>query len=196
MAAKSLKARWGKKPKLLRLGHMSFLICDVNIWDILSAPQVQNTARITVIQFPILNTEDEKYTADSPRIRPYSNKILSDFAKWFTFHSQMTCRYYKNISSRNRFLINIWTTLRYLNSCYSLVWIYFHRVVMAGSDAFFFSPSVNTNNCNIYSQLDLTLLKVVYRIILFLFFWLHKQPTNMCKLNVLVHLKYKWLNVL
>lgn len=46
-----------------------------------SSPQVQNTARITVIQFPILNTQDEKYTADSPRIRPYSNKILSNFCQ-------------------------------------------------------------------------------------------------------------------
>lgn len=48
-----------------------------------------NIARITVIKFPILNTQDEKYTADSPRIRPYSNKILSNFAQWFTFCSQM-----------------------------------------------------------------------------------------------------------
>lgn len=71
------KNKTKKNPKLLWLGHMSFLICDVNIWEILSSPQVQNTARITVIQFPILNTQDEKYTADSPRVRPYSNKILS-----------------------------------------------------------------------------------------------------------------------
>lgn len=56
------------------------MICDANILKKNSVTaSVQNTARITVIQFPILSTQDEKYTADSPRVRPYSNKILSNF---------------------------------------------------------------------------------------------------------------------
>lgn len=82
------------------------------------------------------------------------------------------------------------------------------RVVMAGSRAFFFSPlSLNMNDCNICFEItsasarfDLPRLNIVCHYSLsfffFFFFWLHKQPTNMCKLNILVHLMYKWLNVL
>lgn len=73
-----MKKNKTKQPKLLLSGHISFsiLICNVNVWEIL----VQNIARITVIKFLILNTQDEKYTADSPWIRPHSNKISSNLS--------------------------------------------------------------------------------------------------------------------
>lgn len=45
-----------------------------------------------------------------------------------------------------------------------------------------------------YIWLELLRQSFFFIIILFPCFWLNKKPTNMCKLNILVHLKYKWLN--
>lgn len=42
---------------------------------VISSAQEQNIAWFTVNHFPILNTQDENNTADSPGIRPYSDKI-------------------------------------------------------------------------------------------------------------------------
>lgn len=60
MAAKSLKAGWRNKPTLRLLGRVSSMIFNANVWEVLSSPQVQNIARITVIKFPILNTHKMK----------------------------------------------------------------------------------------------------------------------------------------
>lgn len=125
-------------------------------------------------------------TADLPGIRAYSNKILSNFAKWLTFCLQMMFCYYKNISSLLH--CNYW----YLNLCYSLVLIYFLLVMMTGFDALCFQW--NWKTFENLGKLRLKLPKESF--FSFLVFWLQKQPTNMCKLNILVHLKYKWLNVL
>lgn len=65
-----------------------------------------------------LNTHDEKYTADSARMRPYSIKILSNFCQIvYTLLSDDVCDSYKNIYRLVATFINIWTTLWSLNSC-------------------------------------------------------------------------------
>lgn len=108
-----------------------------NIWGILSSAQVQSfCTNYSNSIFLFWTHRMKKYTADSPRIRPYRHKILSNSPnglhsayRWCVVITKIYC-----------FVIT-------LNSSYSLVLFCFHHVVMAGSD---------TWNTVIFAQLDLT----------------------------------------
>lgn len=116
--------------------------------------------------FPILNTQDEKNTADSPGIRAYSNKILSNFAKWFTFCLQMMSCYYKNISSWYHFLL---VTFKFM------LQFGFDSFLSCGDDWLWcFVFSVNAKDFWEPRQALTETAKSI--IILFLLFWLQNNP--------------------
>lgn len=80
--------------------------------------------------------------------------------------------------------------------------MFFFFIIITWWLALMLSLLVNVKDCNICSyvvstvaRFELSRLKkvVCYYSSVFGF---NKQLTNMCKLNILVHLKYKWLNVL
>lgn len=108
-----------------------------------------------------LKIQNGKHAAD------LSLKIVVKFAKCFTFRWWIIITKIYIICDT---WSHIWTTL-YLKFSFGLNYC-FHYGVMIGSDAF-------SKNSTL----------VVY-LFWFSLFWLNK-PTNMCKLNNLVHLKYK-----
>lgn len=184
-AKKSLKARWQNLSCFIS-GHKSFLIRNVNLWGILSSAQVQNFCEnYNNSIFPISNTQDEKnYTADSARIRPYRHKILSNSPNGFTFCSQMIHCYYKNISSCNHFKLIVQFGFILFSSCSWWLALMHERLIFTQLDLTWI---VETESC-----VSLMILCLFFS---FSFFGLINKPTNMCKLNILVHLKYKWLKL-
>lgn len=69
---------------------------------------------------------------------------------------------------------------------FSVVLFFFFVHILSGDDFFLTLTK--------FEFLELLRLKDVNDYFFF-FFGLNKQPTNMCKINILVHLKYKWLNL-